>query len=74
MPVFANENQQDRLVTSSDRENRVLQKIEFLARKLKCLKFDKKSVNFMYFRPVVNEFDLFSRLDEKSIKNYIQEF
>ena len=46
MPVFAIENQQDRLVTSGDWENRVLQKIEFLARKLKFLKSGKQSVDF----------------------------
>ena len=34
LPLFTIENQQDQLVTSGDRENRVEQKIEILARKI----------------------------------------
>ena len=46
MPVFAIENQQDRLVTSGDKKNRVLQIVEFLARKMKFSKSGKQSVYF----------------------------
>ena len=35
MPVIAIENQQDRLVTSDDRENRVLQKNKIFGAKIK---------------------------------------
>ena len=46
MPVFAIENQQDRLITSGYRENRVWQKLEILAQKLKFSKSGKQSVDF----------------------------
>ena len=46
MPMFAIENQQDRLITSGYRENRVWQKLEILARKLKFSKSGKQSVDF----------------------------
>ena len=52
MPVNGIENQQDRLITFGERENRFKNKIEMLTPTLKFLKSGKKSFASYLFGPV----------------------